>query len=161
MYKRSMTHRPGATVWCRRRCACRFGCLAQPVDAAARRPAAPRRAATGALRAHTSGRVAARAAGHGDPLGRRCSRRRVPPPRVAPPGAARAPSGASCHRRARSSKAAAVLQLWVGRACSGVPPSAPSRRVRCTRSARATITVTHAPCRGHSGRRHARAAACM
>ena len=30
-----MTHRPGATVRCRRRCACRFGCLARPVDTAA------------------------------------------------------------------------------------------------------------------------------
>jgi hypothetical protein len=110
---------------------CRWGSTRQRGVA----PADPRRAAGGGgLRAHTSGRAATRAIGHGDPLGRRCRRRRVPPPGVAPPSAASALSGASCRpRRARSSQA--VLQVWVGGVCSGAPRVAPSRRVRCTRSA--------------------------
>ena len=110
---------------------CRWGSTRQRGVA----PADPRRAAGGGgLRAHTSGRAATRAIGHGDPLGRRCRRRRVPPPGVAPPSAASALSGASCRpRRARSLQA--VLQVWVGGVCSGAPRVAPSRGVRRTRSA--------------------------
>ena len=53
--------------------------------AAARRPADTRSAAGGGRRAHTSGGVTTRAAGHGVPIGRRYRRRGVSPPGVAPP----------------------------------------------------------------------------
>ena len=111
---------------------CRWGSTRQRGVA----PADPRRAAGGGgLRAHTSGRAATRAIGHGDPS--RATLQEAPSPAAGRGSAKCGRRSLGCElpppRRARSSQG--VLQVWVGGVCSGAPRVAPSRRVRCTRSA--------------------------